>query len=105
MANNSFKIINAVSMGATYTSSSVQLLNYDNFSVQFSFTDAPVGTLKIQSSNDDSTWDDVADASYAVSAAGSVMFNMVEQEYSYFRAVYTRTSGTGTLNAYCTLKE
>jgi hypothetical protein len=63
-----------------------------------------VGSLKLQSSNDGATWDDVPDSTYAVSVAGSVMYNCVEQEYSYFRLVYTRSSGTGTINAFATLK-
>ncbi len=104
MSALSFKLVNNASLAASVTSDLVNFINFDSFSVHCNIEGAPVGTLKLQSSIDGSFWDDVPDSSFAVSSATTVMYNCVEQEYTYFKLVYTRSSGTGTLNAYATLK-
>lgn len=104
MSNQLFKLVNDISLAASSASNYAELLNYDSFSVHVIITGAPVGTLKLQSSNDGVNWEDVPDSSYAVSAAVTVMYNCVEQEYAYFRLSYTRASGSGTINAFATLK-
>jgi hypothetical protein len=105
MAGIAFKIVNSGNLAASVNSDKVDFLNFDGFSVQCVLTGSPVGTLKLQSSNDGATWDDVPDSSFAVTTAVSVMYNCVEQEYTYFRVSYTRSSGTGELNAFATLKD
>lgn len=77
-------------------------------SIQAVFTGSPVGTLKVQVSNSmvvdctDSTvvWTDYTGSSQAISAAGNFAYNLSEYGYRCVRLVYTRTSGTGVLNAY-----
>lgn len=105
MAGSAFKLTNEVSLSASVSSDKVDFLNFDGYSAQCIITGAPVGTLKLQSSNDGSTWDDVPDSSYSVTVAVSVMYSCVEQEYQYFRVSYTRSSGSGALNVFVVLKE
>lgn len=79
------------------------------YAIQFEITGAPVGTVKLQGSNDPIpdaqfipaapvNWTDISGATAAVSAAGSGMFNASGVYYNWVRAVYTFTSGTGALS-------
>lgn len=84
-----------------------------NYSLQLVFTGSPVGTFKLQASNDHgmpdggqtpqalnvSNWTDVTGSSQAVSAAGNIMWNVENAGYTFVRVVYTVTSGTGTLTS------
>jgi hypothetical protein len=59
---------------------------------------SPVGVLQIQFSNDDTNWTDLSGFTYNLSGnSGSWGFQQVIGGAPYYRAVYTRTSGTGTL--------
>lgn len=62
------------------------------------YTGAPVGSLKLQVSVDNVNFVDLPDSPQAVSAAGQFMWNVTDTNYDKIRLVYTRTSGTGTLN-------
>lgn len=81
------------------------------YAIQCEFTGSPVGSLKLQGSNDaapdanfqfpnfaPTNWTDLSGTSTAVAAAGSVMFNAASTYYRYVRVVYTFTSGTGSLS-------
>lgn len=100
-------LINAGDMSGDITSAAQQLDYTIGFSVQLVFAGSPVGTFKLQSSCDPSVypaaptnWDDITSSSQAISAAGSGTYNFNQTPgFKYVRAVYTRTSGTGTLNA------
>lgn len=84
------------------------------YSIQAVFTGAPVGTLKLQISNDFvatptagganlasavTHWTDYTGSSYSVSAAGDFAWNVFDVGYRWVRMVYTKTSGTGSLTA------
>lgn len=73
---------------------------------------SPVGTLKIQVSNDQglpgagvngtptiTNWSDLSGASVAVSASGAVLIPKTDLCYRWFRVVYSFTSGNCTVNA------
>lgn len=77
-------------------------------SVQVIATGAPVGVVKIQASNDNTSpltlnnvtnWTDISSATVAVGASGSFLIPKLEVCYSYVRVVYTKTSGTGAITA------
>lgn len=86
-------------------------------SIQAVFTGSPVGTLKLQFSNDivpvpangaDDlasavvNWTDYSGSSQAISAAGDFAWNLTNVGYRWLRLVYVFSSGTGELNAsYC----
>lgn len=94
--------------------SSVVSLEYQlGCSIQATMTGAPVGTLKLQGSNDFGTiqpagpdnggagvvnWTDIADSSGPVTGAGTFSWNYNGVFYKWIRVVYTFTSGTGTIN-------
>lgn len=80
-------------------------------SVSAQWTGAPMGTLKLQVSNDIVelaasvvNWSDFSGSSIAVNGAGDVTYNLANAGYRWTRIVYTKTSGTGTLNAILSAK-
>jgi len=87
------------------TSGAESVAQYNRASVQAVFTGAPVGTLKLQVSNDAITWTDLTGSSTAISAAGNVLFDLWAPSYPLIRAVYTKTSGTGALNMTVNFKD
>lgn len=105
-------IITAGSMGASLNSIGVNLDQLELTAIQAVWTGSPVGVLKIQVSSQQvpvapgadpaanvSNWTDYTGSPYAISAAGDTMYNMSLVGYRWVRLVYTRTSGTGTMNA------
>jgi hypothetical protein len=82
---------------ATLTTASQQVDLAFGFSVQAIATGAPVGALKLQISLDGTNFVDYPSSSQAVSAAGSFIWNVADVMFRYFRVVYTKTSGTGSL--------
>lgn len=87
-------------MSGNITSSTVNLDFHIMASIQAVWTGTPTGTIKLQQSNDASNWTDISGASQATGgAAGSVCFNLNLAPMKYVQLVYTRTSGSGTLNA------
>jgi hypothetical protein len=86
------------SMAADYTGASQQMVQMVMGAIAARFSGTPNGTLKLQISNDNSNWTDYTDSDYALTTSGSVSWNLNNIGYQYVRVVYTRNSGTGTLN-------
>lgn len=120
MAKNNIRrrLLNAQSMGATFNSSPTNIERMDNVSIQtnVSGSSSPVGTFKVQVSNDyeqdaDGTvraagnWIDVTGLSQAISGDTQILFELALTAAAWVRLVYTRTSGTATANAYLVAKE
>lgn len=92
-------------MGASFNSDAVFLGALTAFGVQAN-TDAGthVGTLGLQASNDAASWTDITLSTGAttVAVANGVNPNWVHSAedagYTWFRVVYTRTSGDGQLD-------
>lgn len=93
------------------TSSGIWLGHISDFSIQLVFTGSPVGTFKLQASNDQgnedkgnggwsdsgvTNWTDL-DSAQAISAAGNLMYNYRGAGFRWVRLVYTKDSGTGTI--------
>lgn len=111
------QLINAVSMGATITSAAQRVVTQDNIGIQLIWTGTPVGTFSVQVSVDHQqppqddytiagTWTNLP-LSAVITASGSgdnAYVDLNQLSAPYYRIVYTRTSGTGTLNAYVTQK-
>lgn len=85
-----------------------------NYAIQLVFDGAPVGSFKLQASNDlgNSTsasasmqdsgitnWTDIADSAAAISAAGDVMWQVENAGYNWVRVVWTVTSGSGNITS------
>lgn len=103
MANdtNTFPLLTAQSVGASFTSGNITAKLLDRFSVHCTISGggSPVGTLLLQYSNDGTNWADDTDSQVAISADGDTLFNVSDVGFVYARVKYTRTSGTGSMTA------
>lgn len=86
-------------MGSLYYSPPKPVI-VSGFSVQAVFTGNPNGILKIQTSNNGVDFSDILAGTYTVTAAGSVMFNIISANFAWFRLAYLPSSGNGTLDGY-----
>lgn len=99
-------------MSASFTLNPVYLGHIVNYALQLFFTGSPVGTFKLQASNDPGrtylpgqlpqsdtvvNWTDIAGSSQAISAAGDIMWDVQNAGYTWVRIVYTKTSGSGSV--------
>lgn len=99
MLDLAYQLASAQSMASSFNSNAFNLDRTPIFAIQAVYTGSPVGTLKLQSSNDGTNWDDIAGSTVAVSAAGSQTWNYTGAGFGKVRLVYTATSGTGSLTA------
>jgi|WetSurMetagenome_2_1015567.scaffolds.fasta_scaffold566499_1 hypothetical protein len=110
-----------VATNANFNSYAYQVWDTFGYSIQVVVTGTPTGTFKLQCSADPvpqgpnstpftgvvpTNWTDVGNSSQAVSAAGSVVWNVSDAMYNWVRVVYTDGSGgtstatfTGRFNA------
>ena len=93
------KYIVAGSMAATVTGPSTNILHTDRVGYQIVFTGTPTGTFTAEVSNDETTWEPLT-LSVGITAAGSADNHFIDCETAakFIRLVYTRSSGTGTLD-------
>lgn len=106
------RLLTAGNMAGTINSNGEDVNQIFMFSIQAIFTGVPVGSLKLQISNDDVpmglqgqdpainvvNWSDYTGSQVAVAAAGNWMWIVSDGGYKWVRLVYTATSGTGSLN-------
>lgn len=101
------KVLTACDVSTTGCNSTiVDLSRTSQFSVQAWYTGSPVGSFQVNVSNDPSTCSGGAanwaiatgTTATAISAAGSVMYSITYGNYQCLQAVYTKTSGTGTIS-------
>jgi hypothetical protein len=98
-------------MSVSINSDPIDVRNLVIASLQIVMTGAPIGTIKLQCSNDTFeylkqpgiqpaavNWTDIADSSLGVSAAGNIVYNLTSLGYDQLRVVYTAVSGTGTMS-------
>lgn len=78
----------------------ISIINLDNISLQFDWTGTPNGSFDVQVSNDNVTFHslNIPGVPSAVGVAGGFIINITQLSQPYIKAVYTNTSGTGTLN-------
>lgn len=109
-----FQIITSASMGASVTSTVTNIENIDNIAIQIGFTTSDaVGTFSVQGSVDHAQDQNgnvqvagnwvaltLSPVPVAASAADNILISLNQLPFPWLRTVYTRTSGTGTLNAY-----
>lgn len=102
-------------MAADITSDPIWLQNIVNYNIQLVFTGVPVGSFKLQISNDLGNpeavlqdnrdfqivnWTDMADSNQAISAAGNHSYEVQNAGHRWVRLIWTFTSGTGTMTSY-----
>jgi hypothetical protein len=102
---------------ASITSQVMPIINEDNVAFQIVWSGAPVGTFDVQVSVDHAqdsqgnvsntgTWLSLTLSSpvAAAGSAGNAYVDINQISAPYIRVVYTKTSGTGTLNIWAAAK-
>lgn len=99
-------------MASSFTSDAVNLINQYAYSMQVTWSGgaAPVGTFKLQGSNDagdngpgqgvsaPTHFTDITNSPQVISGTpGSILYDVTECSYRWVRLVYTATSGSGTI--------
>jgi len=95
-----YKLLDATSLGATVSSTAIDVtrLIYASLAVEWSGT--PTGSLVVEVQNGDSPWIATTFTQALSGAAGTKMFEFTLMPWENMRLTYTRTSGTGTLSAH-----
>jgi len=102
---------------SSLTSAVLEIQYLDDIGVQLNFTGTPTGTFQVQVSADHQqdaqgnvttagNWVPITFSSSPVAsgAAGTVYLDIATLSAPYLRVVYTRVSGSGTLNVFATGK-
>jgi len=111
-------ILSSQSMGASFTSKGVDISKIDLLSIQAVWTGggSPTGDFIVQVSNDDvalSTpdqagnvvnWSTYPSSTISITTDGDLTYNIANIGYRWVRLKYTRTSGTGTIDAKLVVK-
>lgn len=93
------QIITNGDMSADVTSEVVDFRYLRHVFVEYASTSgtAPTGSLALQGSTDQVTWNDIATQAFSGSDLAGILSDS-HGAYLYVRVKYTRTSGTATLN-------
>jgi hypothetical protein len=99
------QMIVSAPMTSSISSNVVDLQNMEHVAIQAIYTGSPNGVLKLQTScdlvSDGSSvvnWTDLNGDSVTITTAGSTIFRHSGLGDRWIKAVYTFSSGTGTLN-------
>lgn len=84
-----YTVVEEGDMSGDITPAATKLLQLVCISFQLSWTGAPVGTVKLQASNDNVVFSDVTNSTVNVSGSGDVLYNLTDIGYLYIRPVYT----------------
>jgi len=96
--------INAGDMSSDVTGTSQDTEFQEVLSFQFVWTGTPTGTIDIELSNDGSTWTPAGlSGSDPAGSAGNAILE-IETASKYARAVYSSTSGSGSLSVHYSAK-
>lgn len=102
-------IINAGDMSqATLTSTVINVQNLDNAGLEVTWTGSPTGTITVQASISNQTFYSLTfnpTLTQPAGSAGGYLINLNQLPFTYFKVVYTKTSGTGTLDVWAAVKE
>ena len=92
--------------GATVTSATTNIQYLDNIAYQLYWTGTPTGTFDVQVSGDNTNWASLPlnPVPAATASSGSAFIDIYQTAANYIRVVYTRTSGSGTLNVLISAK-
>lgn len=107
MAGNSknflpvYPIITNGDMSGNLTSLTTDIRYTDDVGVQLTFTGTPTGTFSVNVSTDQINWVPLTLPSVPVASgsAGSIYLDLFALSAPYIQTTYTRTSGSGTLQA------
>lgn len=92
-------------IAANVTSNEILLDQDYGFAFQAIWTGASlVGTVKLQSTVDGTTWTDITGTTQTVNGPGNFLWNVNGAFYWKARAFFTYTSGTGTITFWASTK-
>jgi len=108
-----FPIIEDGDMSLASLTSEITNIQYlDNIVIELDFTGTPTGTFEVQGSlsferdiygnvTNPGNWTalNLVSSPVASGVAGTILIDMNQLSFPYIRVVYTRTGGTGVLNA------
>ena len=101
----------AVDAATSKNSGAFDLGDLRDYSIQVNFSGSTLaGTLKLQAIVGDAEyanadWVDIASSSQAITSAASHIWNVTGASYKFVRAVWTASSGTGTMTVTLFVKE
>lgn len=111
MAFNVIQPIHIITSGdmsqATVSSSVITNTYQDNIGIQATWTGTPTGTIEVDGSNDGTNFYALTfnpAISQPAGVAGGFLININQYPFAYLKVLYTKTSGTGTLDAYLVAK-
>lgn|SRR5574343_709044 len=107
------QIITSGDMSGDVTSDPTNIQFLDNISIQLNFTGTPTGTFSVQGSLDyqqtspfakaaTGNWIDLtlSPSPAASGSASQILLDLNQLSFPWIRVKYTRSSGSGTLNAF-----
>jgi hypothetical protein len=86
-------------ISTSYTSNPFRVGDFDRFAIQFAISGTLAGGLKLQASIDDLNYVDIPDSIISINGTDVFLISIAYFAYKYARVVYTRTSGTGAIEA------
>lgn len=101
------------SLSISWESDPILLTSVVNYSIQLFFSGSPVGSLKLQTSNDEGNitaasqaersvgvthWTDYFGSTQAIAAAGDHVWTVQNVGYKWVKIVWTHTSGSAQLD-------
>lgn len=98
MALHRIKPVTSQVISADLDGEAVRLTWIDNFSMQVitSAVSSPTVSVKLQASNDNINWSDIAGTTNAITSTGNVVINVSGAGYKYVRPSFDHTSGSVT---------
>lgn len=88
-------------ISSNFTSVSFPVSTHDRFSIQIKIYNAASlsGTLKMQVSNNDSTYVDVSDATFSIRGNDDFIISVTQFAYRFIRLAYVSASGSALMDA------
>lgn len=92
------ELLATVSAASSRTSLPMDLEDLAMYSIQVTISGSDVaGTLKLQCSDDNTTYFDVANSSVSITSSADQLWDVTICSYRYVKAVWTASSGTGNI--------
>lgn len=99
------RLLESESMASSFVSEHITLAQRIGFSIHAIFTGAPVGSFYISVSINGIDWILLPDSTEAITEAGDLFYNVNDSKYLMARLHWSRSSGTGSCDAFISKKE
>lgn len=95
----------ALTVSSNQVIDSIDITNCNGVSVQLNGLSATAGSMKLQQSNDNTNWEDIASATSTLAANEANIINVAGVYTGHVRAVVTLSDGAGTYSYFMLGKE